>query len=208
MQILLATTNQGKVKELEEMLNEESIRILSLKDFPELQDIEENGTTFAENALTKARAAVSLTGLLSLADDSGLEVDALGGRPGVFSARYAGEPKDDERNIQKLLSDLQDVPDELRTGRFRCALALIGPNGREELTEGSVEGVILRSKKGSGGFGYDPVFYLPGLAKTMAELRLEEKNRLSHRAQALRKAVPIIKDFFKRSDLNWKKTEH
>jgi len=195
MKVLLATTNQGKVRELEEMLNEKNIQILSLRDFPEFPDIEENGSTFAQNALIKARAAASYTGLLTLADDSGLEVDALGGRPGVFSARYAGEPKDDERNIQKLLADLKDVPDQLRRGRFRCALALVGPDGREELTEGSVEGVILRNKKGSGGFGYDPVFYLPHLAKTMAELSLEEKNQLSHRAQAFRKAVPIIKDF-------------
>lgn len=194
MQVLLATANQGKVRELEEMLIGEDIKVLSLSDFPDYRDIEETGRTFAENALIKARAAFSLAKMVTLADDSGLEVEALNGAPGVFSARFAGEPKDDERNIEKLLSELKGIPQEERTARFRCCLAIVSPKGQEVLTEGEVEGRILPTRKGTGGFGYDPVFYLPQLKKTMAELTLEEKNKLSHRAQAFRKAVPILKD--------------
>ncbi|NLI93422.1 MAG: XTP/dITP diphosphatase [Peptococcaceae bacterium] len=197
MQVLLATANQGKVRELEEMLNGKDINVLSLTDFPDLPDIEENGETFAENAMIKARTAASFTGLVTLADDSGLEVDALQGAPGVYSARYAGLPKDDERNIDKLLAELQGVSEKERTGRFRCCLAIISPDGTEILTEGSVEGLILGHRKGEGGFGYDPVFYLPELNKTMAELSLEEKNILSHRAQAFRKAVPVLTEILK-----------
>lgn len=193
MEILLATANKGKIKELEDLLDGEDIEILSLSNFPDLPDIEENGATFAENALIKAREGCRYTKLITLADDSGLEVDVLNGEPGVFSARYAGEPKDDERNIQKLLGELQDVPEEQRSTRFRCCLAIVTPNGQEVITDGSVEGVILREKIGTGGFGYDPVFFLPALAKTMAEISLEEKNQLSHRAQAFRKAVPVLK---------------
>lgn len=193
MEILLATANKGKVKELEDLLAGEDIEILSLSNFPDLPDIEENGATFAENALIKARVGCRFTNLITLADDSGLEVDALNGEPGVFSARFAGEPKDDEQNIQKLLAELEDVSEAKRSARFRCCLAVVTPDGQEVLTEGSVEGVILRQKMGTGGFGYDPVFYLPQLVKTMAEISLEEKNQLSHRAQAFRKAVPILK---------------
>lgn len=193
MEILLATANIGKVKELEDLLAGEDIQILSLRNFPDLPDIEENGATFAENALIKARVACRHTNLITLADDSGLEVAVLNEEPGVYSARYAGEPKDDERNIQKLLIELQDVPEAKRSARFRCCLAVVTPDGQEVITEGSVEGLILKQKEGTGGFGYDPVFYLPQLAKTMAELSLEEKNQLSHRAQAFRKAVPVLK---------------
>jgi XTP/dITP diphosphohydrolase len=193
VQVLLATGNKGKVKELEELLNEEDIQILSLRDFPQIPDIEETGETFAENALIKARAAAAASNMVTLADDSGLEVDALEGRPGVLSARYAGEPKDDERNTHKLLAELQGVPDEKRAARFRCCLAIVKPGGKEILTDGTVEGRILHSKQGTGGFGYDPVFYLPEMGRTMAELSLEEKNRISHRAQAFRKSVPILK---------------
>jgi XTP/dITP diphosphohydrolase len=197
MQVLLATANQGKVKELAEMLRDEKVTILSLGDFPGLPEIEENGQTFADNALIKARTAAAYTGLLTIADDSGLEVDALNGAPGVYSARYAGEPKDDERNIDKLFSELQGVPPEKKTGRFRCCLALVSPDGREFLTEGSVEGLILSERRGEGGFGYDPVFFLPALGKTMAELSLEEKNTLSHRGRALAKAVPVLQELLK-----------
>lgn len=194
MQILLATANKGKVLELEELLKGEDIEILSLSDFPDFQEIEETGETFAENALLKARIACSLAGIVTLADDSGLEVDVLGGRPGVHSARYSGEPKNDERNIEKLLFELRDVKEEDRTARFCCCLAVVHPDGEEKLTEGTVEGRILLSKRGTGGFGYDPVFYLPELKKTMAELSMEEKNQLSHRARAFEKAVPILKE--------------
>ncbi|KUO63844.1 MAG: non-canonical purine NTP pyrophosphatase [Gracilibacter sp. BRH_c7a] len=192
MEILLATANKGKVIELEEMLTGMDIRVLSLSDFPGFPEIEETGATFAQNAFLKARKAAEITGLVSLADDSGLEVDALNGKPGVFSARYAGEPKSDERNIDKLLEQLNIVPELERSARFRCSLAVVAPDGQEFLAEGTVEGRILKSRKGSGGFGYDPVFFLPDMDKTMAELSLEEKNRISHRAIAFRKAVPII----------------
>lgn len=201
MEILLATGNRGKVKELQEML-EKDIKVLSLSDYPGFPEVEETGKTFAENALLKARRAALFSGLVSLADDSGLEVDALKGAPGVYSARFAGEPKSDERNIDKLLSELEGVPEKDRTARFRCSLALVTPDGREYLTEGTVEGIILEERRGTGGFGYDPVFYLPALAKTMAELSLEEKNRLSHRAQAFRKALPILKDISFNPTLN------
>lgn len=193
MKILLATLNQGKVRELRELLVDEEIEVLSLLDIPDWEDVEENGVTFAENAAIKAREAVRRTGLISLADDSGLEVDALEGAPGVYSARYAGEPKNDERNTDKLLQLLEMIPEDKRTARFRCALVMSSPFGEEYLTEGAVEGRIVTQRRGSDGFGYDPVFYLPGFARTMAELTLTEKNTLSHRAQAFRKVIPILR---------------
>jgi len=197
MEILLATANQGKVKELESLLTGLGIRVRSLRDFPDIGEIEENGATFAENAKIKARAGAAETKLVTLADDSGLEVDGINGEPGVYSARYAGEPKDDERNTQKLLKKLEGLPEQKRTARFRCCLAVVSPDGQEHLTEGAVEGLILPSKRGMGGFGYDPVFYLPEKGRTMAELSLEEKNTWSHRAQAFHKAVPILKEIKK-----------
>ena len=193
MKIILATQNQGKVRELRELLVDEDIEVLSLLDIPDWEEVEENGVTFAENAALKAREAVRRTGLIALADDSGLEVDALDGAPGVYSARYAGEPKDDERNIDKLLHLLEMIPENKRTARFRCALVMATPFGEEYLTEGAVEGRILTQRRGSDGFGYDPVFYLPEFARTMAELTLTEKNTLSHRAQAFRKVVPMLR---------------
>ncbi|HZK55966.1 MAG TPA: XTP/dITP diphosphatase [Desulfosporosinus sp.] len=192
MKIILATQNQGKVRELRELLVDEDIQVLSLLDFPDFEDVEETGVTFAENAALKARVAAQRTGLIALADDSGLEVDVLEGAPGVYSARYAGEPKDDERNIDKLLSSLENVPEDKKTARFRCALVMATPFGEEYLTEGAVEGRILTKRRGSDGFGYDPVFYLPEFARTMAELTLSEKNTISHRAQAFRKGIPIL----------------
>jgi len=192
VKIILATQNQGKVRELRGLLADEEIEVLSLLDIPDWEDVEENGVTFAENAALKAGEAVRRTGLISLADDSGLEVDALDGAPGVYSARYAGEPKDDERNTDKLLHLLETIPENKRTARFRCALVMATPFGEDYLTEGVVEGRILTKRRGSDGFGYDPVFYLPEFAQTMAELTLAEKNKLSHRAQAFRKVIPIL----------------
>jgi len=192
VKIILATQNQGKIRELQELLVDEGIEVLSLLDIPDWEDVEETGETFADNAALKARAALERTGLIALADDSGLEVDALGGAPGVYSARYAGEPKDDERNNDKLLDLLVTTSDEQRTARFRCALVMATPFGKEYLTEGAVEGQILRQRRGQDGFGYDPIFYLPEYARTMAELTLTEKNELSHRAQAFRKVIPIL----------------
>ena len=197
MKIILATQNQGKVRELRELLVDEEIEVLSLLDIPYWEDVEENGVTFADNAALKARAAVLRTGLIALADDSGLEVDALDGAPGVYSARYAGEPKDDERNTDKLLGLLEIIPEDKRTARFRCALVMATPFGKDYLTEGAVEGRIMTQRRGSDGFGYDPVFYLPEFARTMAELTLAEKNTISHRAQAFRKAIPILRELVK-----------
>ena len=192
MKIILATQNQGKIRELQELLVDEGIEVLSLSDIPDWEDVEENGETFADNAALKARAAVQRTGLIALADDSGLEVDDLDGAPGVYSARYAGEPKDDERNNDKLLHLLETTSDDKRMARFRCALVMATPFGKEYLTEGVVEGQILRQRRGQDGFGYDPIFYLPEYARTMAELTMTEKNKLSHRAQAFRKVIPIL----------------
>ena len=192
MKIILATQNQGKIRELQELLVDKGIEVLSLLDIPEWEDVEENGETFADNAALKARAAVKRTGLIALADDSGLEVDALDGAPGVYSARYAGEPKDDQRNNDKLLHQLETTSDDKRTARFRCALVMATPSGKEYLTEGAVEGQIIRQRRGQDGFGYDPIFYLPEYSRTMAELTMTEKNKLSHRAQAFRKVIPIL----------------
>ncbi|SDH76138.1 XTP/dITP diphosphatase [Desulfosporosinus hippei] len=192
MKIILATQNKGKIRELQELLGDEDIEVLSLKDIEDWEDVEENGITFADNAALKAKAAVKKTGLVALADDSGLEVDALAGNPGVYSARFAGEPKDDERNNDKLLQELKEVADSQRQARFRCALVIATPDGKEFLTEGTVEGQILAERRGKDGFGYDPLFFVPEYQRTMAELTLSEKNRLSHRAQAFRKAIPIL----------------
>lgn len=192
MKIILATQNQGKIRELQELLVDETIEVLSLRDLADWEEVEENGVTFADNAALKARVAAQKTGLIALADDSGLEVDALNGAPGVYSARFAGEPKDDERNNGKLLQQLESTSDDKRTARFRCALVVVTPEGEEFLTEGSVEGQILRQRRGTDGFGYDPLFYVPEYARTMAELTLTEKNKLSHRAQAFRKVIPIL----------------
>lgn len=198
MKILLATQNEGKVRELEELLADEDIKVISLKDIPDWEEVEETGSTFTENAALKARVGAQKSGLISLADDSGLEVDALSGAPGVYSARFAGEPKDDERNIDKLLTLLENVVDEERTARFRCALVVATPHGEEYCTEGTVEGKILRQRRGKGGFGYDPVFFVPDFGRTMAELSLAQKNKLSHRAQAFSKAIPILKNLKQR----------
>jgi XTP/dITP diphosphohydrolase len=201
VKIILATQNQGKVRELRELLVDEEIEVLSLLDIPDWEDVVENGVTFPDNAALKARVAVRRTGLIALADDSGLEVDALDGAPGVYSARYAGEPKDDERNNDKLLHLLETIPEDKRTARFRCALVIATPFGEEYLTEGAVEGRILTLRRGSDGFGYDPVFFIPEFARTMAELTLTEKNTVSHRAQAFRKVIPILRDLKDKGNL-------
>jgi XTP/dITP diphosphohydrolase len=180
-------------------LADETIEVLSLNDMEDWEDVEENGETFAENAALKAREAVKKTGLIALADDSGLEVDALNGAPGVYSARFAGEPKNDERNNDKLLQLLEIVPEDKRQARFRCALVVATPGGEEYLTEGTVEGQILTERRGSAGFGYDPLFFVPEYARTMAELTLAEKNKLSHRAQAFRQAIPILQGLKRQS---------
>ena len=183
MKLLVATTNSGKISELTELLNETEITLLSLNDYPDLPDVIEDGSTFLENALKKARTAASYSGQAALADDSGLEVDALDGNPGVLSARFG--PTSEARN-NKLLAMLDSVPDSGRTARFVCALAFVRQDGFEWSTEGVCEGRIIREPRGDRGFGYDPVFYYETLGKTFAELSREEKNDVSHRGQALR----------------------
>ncbi|HZW83907.1 MAG TPA: XTP/dITP diphosphatase [Candidatus Deferrimicrobium sp.] len=193
MDILLATNNQGKVRELVKLLGDLPFNVLSLQDFPEIGEIEEDGETFADNALIKARTAAGISRLLTLADDSGLEVDALEGRPGVHSARFAGEPKDDSENNAKLLELLRDVPAEQRTARFKSVIAVVAPSGEEYLTEGACEGVIGFTPKGTEGFGYDPLFFVTEFDKSFSELTLEEKNSISHRGKALRAALEILR---------------
>ncbi|WP_338824909.1 dITP/XTP pyrophosphatase [Moorella humiferrea] len=194
--IVVATGNEGKAKEFRELLKGLNVTILTLRDFPDVIMPEENGYTFAANALLKARAVAERTGLPALGDDSGLEVDFLKGAPGVYSARFAGEPTDDRRNNQKLLKLLEGVSWERRTARFRCALALAKPDGEEHLAEGTVEGFIAYEPKGEYGFGYDPLFYLPAYGKTYAELGETLKNDLSHRALAVQNLWPVLSKLY------------
>ena len=193
---MLATGNKNKVKELQKMLDEQASSenwvVKSLKDFPDVTIPPEDAPDFLGNALIKARSAAKQTGLLTLADDSGLVVDALDGAPGVYSARYAGEEHDDEANNQKLLREMADVPMEKRTARFMSCIALVTPNGIEDHTIGVCEGKIAFQPKGSEGFGYDPLFIVDGLNKTMAELTMDEKNLISHRGKALKEILPKL----------------
>lgn len=189
---MLATRNQGKVSELEQLLAGTGIAVVSLAAFPAAPEVEETGETFAANALLKAQAAARHTGLVALADDSGLEVDALGGRPGVYSARFAGPHASDADNNRKLLDLLASVPDAQRTCRFRSAVAIVRPDGRSDVAEGACEGRVLHSPRGTDGFGYDPLFLVPELGKTFAELSIDEKNQISHRGRALRLALELL----------------
>ena len=185
--IVLASRNQGKIREIQAMLAELGISLFSLNDYPEIPEIVEDGKSFLENALKKGRTVAEATGEIVLADDSGLEVDALGGAPGIYSARYAGADADDLQNNRKLLHDLKGVPAANRGAAFRCVLVLYPPDGRYEALEGRWEGRIAEAPLGKGGFGYDPLFFLPGEGMTVAQLSPEVKNRVSHRAQAFAK---------------------
>jgi XTP/dITP diphosphohydrolase len=193
----MASRNLGKVRELAELLTGLDIRLLSLADFPELPDIPEEGDTFAANAAAKARAVAQLTGLPALADDSGLAVAALGGRPGVFSARYAQDvtaprPPGDADNWRKLLLEMEGIPWNERQARFVCEIALALPNGRLWRARGECAGYIALAPRGRQGFGYDPVFWVPKYQATMAELAPETKNAISHRGQALKKMRDLL----------------
>ncbi len=192
MKIVLATRNAGKIAEFRELLAGLPLTLLSLRDFPEVSLPPEGAVSFRENALAKARAAARATGLVAVADDSGLEVDYLEGAPGVLSARYAGPGSTDAANNAKLLKELEGVPLEKRTARFRCVVAVVTPGGREFLSEGVCEGVIGFAPRGEAGFGYDPLFVVPALGKTLAELGPEVKNKISHRAQAVRLARAFL----------------
>lgn len=185
--VVLASNNPGKMEELRRLLPP-WVRIRTAEEAGVMLP-EETGTTFAENALLKARATARQARSVAIADDSGLEVDALGGAPGVRSARFAGEPGSDAANNALLLRLLQKQRSVPRTARFRSAVAVVAPDGAEHVSEGTVEGVIVEQPRGTGGFGYDPLFRPAGFERTMAELTIEEKNRISHRGQAFRKAA-------------------
>ncbi|MBY0197634.1 XTP/dITP diphosphatase [Priestia megaterium] len=191
-EIIIATKNAGKVKDFETLFSPKGFKVKSLLDFPEIEDVEETGVTFAENATLKAEAISSALNKPVIADDSGLAIDALNGEPGVYSARYAGENKDDNANIEKVLQKLNDVPFEKRTARFHCALAIAVPGKRTEIVEGTCEGHILEEKRGENGFGYDPIFFVEKWICSMAELTKEQKNQISHRANALKRLAPLI----------------
>jgi XTP/dITP diphosphohydrolase len=194
--LLLATANQKKLAELQRILDgalgAARVALVGLGEFPDYPEVPETGLTFGENALIKARAGVERTGLPTVADDSGLAVDALNGMPGVFSARWSGGHGDDKANLDLVLAQISDVADEHRGGAFVCAAALVLPNGREHLVEGKQTGRILRGRRGDGGFGYDPIFLGEGQDRTNAELTPAEKDAISHRGKAFRELSKVI----------------
>jgi len=192
MKLVLATRNEGKVRELRRMLEGLDVEVSSLADHPEVPEVVEDGETFLDNARKKARAVCEVTGRAALADDSGLVVEALGGEPGVRSARYAGRQGDHEANNRKLMREMEGVPDGERQAAFVCVMVLAIPGGEEYDVEGRCEGEIARELKGEGGFGFDPLFFVPSEGKTMAELPMERKNSISHRGQALRNICGIL----------------
>lgn len=183
--IIFATGNEGKMKEIRLLLEDLGVRILSLKEAGIHLEIQENGKTFEENAVIKARTVMKETGALVLADDSGLEIDYLNGEPGVYSARYLGEDTSYRIKNQNLIDRLRGVPEEKRTARFVCVIAAVFPDGRILTTRGTIEGIIGYEERGEGGFGYDPIFWLPEYGCSTAELSMEKKNELSHRGKAL-----------------------
>jgi XTP/dITP diphosphohydrolase len=191
-ELVLATRNRHKGEELAALLGDLGLRIRTLADFPDAPEVEEDGQTCQANAIKKAREIAQSTGLPAVADDTGLEVDALGGRPGVYSARYAGEQATYEDNCQKLLRELAGVPPADRTARFLTVAALALPDGSVQVTQGVLSGVITEAPSGTSGFGYDSVFLVPHLQQTLAELSAEEKNRISHRARAFNKMHEIL----------------
>jgi XTP/dITP diphosphohydrolase len=193
--LLLATTNRHKVDELRVIFATLPFTLFSLTDIQLDMDVEETGTTFLENAELKARTYAQTSGMLSLADDSGLEIDALGGAPGVYSARFAGVDTPYEERFRLILKQLQGLPQEQRTARFLCVISIAEPSGYCRSVEGVVEGVIADAPRGTNGFGYDPIFLIPELGKTTAELTPEHKNRISHRGQAARKARELLENW-------------
>lgn len=189
---IIATHNPGKVKEFKEILEPKGYDVKSLAEIGFTEEIEETGHTFEENAILKAEAVAKAVNKMVIADDSGLSIDNLGGKPGVYSARYAGEQKDDQANIDKVLSELKGIEKEQRTARFRCALAVSIPGEETKTVEGHVEGYIAEEPRGEYGFGYDPIFIVKDKDKTMAELTSDEKNKISHRADALKKLSKLL----------------
>lgn len=196
--IIVASNNQKKIKEIKAIMDPLNIEVLSLKDMNIDADPEENGSTFIENAMIKAKEIYNIVKEPVIADDSGLEVEALNGAPGIYSARYAGEQKNDDDNIDKLLEELKGK--ENRKGRFVSAIALILDDEHEYTVEGYLEGHILEARQGENGFGYDPVFFVDAINKTTAQLLPEEKNKISHRSNALKQVKQIIKEYINHAD--------
>lgn len=196
VQLVLATRNAKKLAELDRLLAGAGldVQIVGSDAFSELPEIEETGSTFAENSLIKARAVSTHTGLIAIADDSGLCVDALDGQPGIYSARWAGQGATDESNLDLVLEQIRDIEPARRTAHFACAAALVLPSGEEYVVQGQVNGVLLTQRRGVGGFGYDPIFLPDGFDITTAEMTSEQKDAISHRGQAMRALVPVIQE--------------
>jgi XTP/dITP diphosphohydrolase len=193
--LLLATSNSGKIKEYRLLMNSLGYQITTLTEEGIAKIVTESGNNYEQNARLKAITYAKLSRLITLADDSGLEVDALNGEPGVKSARFAGEAATDAEKVNFLLAKLNGVPWERRTAHFKCVIAIVNPRGRAELCYGECHGMIAFEAKGENGFGYDPIFFLPEIGKTMAELSLEMKNQISHRARASQKARQVLQQF-------------
>lgn len=194
MKVVLATRNQGKIREFQKRFSEIGWEVIPIADIADIPEPEETGTTFRENALQKARYYAEAVNLPVLSDDSGIIADVLGNEPGVYSARYAGVHGNDEANNQKLVEVLLPYRGEARRGHYMCVIAVVWPNGREITAEGRCNGIIRDFYKGTGGFGYDPLFYLPEFGKTMAELSMEEKNKISHRGKAVDAMLRKLKE--------------
>ena len=194
MKVVLATRNQGKIREFQKRFSEIGWEVIPIADIADIPEPEETGTTFRENALQKARYYAEAVNLPVLSDDSGIIADVLGNEPGVYSARYAGVHGNDEANNQKLVEVLRPYRGEAHRGHYMCVIAVVWPNGREITAEGRCNGIIRDFYKGTGGFGYDPLFYLPEFGKTMAELSMEEKNKISHRGKAVDAMLKKLKE--------------
>ena len=197
--LLLATTNEGKLNEFRSIFRELPFTLLSLRDVQIDLDVEETGTTFAENAVLKARTYAQTSGMLALADDSGLEIDALGGAPGIYSARFAGRETPYAERFRLIQARLQNIPFAERTARFRCAIALAEPSGYTRVVEGTIEGLIAEEPRGENGFGYDPIFLVPEFGRTTAEMEPAEKNGISHRGRAAEAARRLLENWPVRS---------
>ncbi len=197
--LLIATNNAGKLAEYRALLKDCGWELVSPGDLGLALSVEETGEGYAVNARIKAEAFARASGLLTLADDSGIEIDALDGRPGPLSARYTGADQTDEHGVERVLAEMKDVPAEERTACFRCLIALAEPDGPVQIVEGECRGLITNRPRGKKGFGYDPIFYVPDLGKTMAELDFDEKNKISHRSRAAKKVCDLLKKMAKES---------
>lgn len=193
--IIIATHNKDKLSEMKQKLDSLDIKVFSLFDFPEIKDIPETGETLNENAMIKAKTVFELTGIPALSDDTGLEVDALNGQPGVYSARWAGENCSYQDNVDKMIDEIKSIPKDSRQAQFRTVMAFVDQK-MEHLESGCIKGEILDESKGVGGFGYDPVFYIPMERKTFAEMSKVEKGKISHRGKALAKIVNFLKTYY------------